>query len=871
MRLYKSFICVALWTGGLWASTFTVSKLQDNSSEGTLRWAIEQANSNPGPDTILFNLDGTILLSSQLPPIVDDGTIIDASDQWQGDWPKGEPGIILNGKGASLNTCGLIIDGAEGCVIKGLCIKGFTKDGLQIRNNAQNNQIGGSGKGERNVIANNNGCGILTSSSSHNQILFNFIGTTTNGSEPFGNVEEGIRIEKASGNIIRGNLISGNKWAGIRLLGVGTDSNRVMGNLIGTDITAKTKVKNHQGIIITEGASKNFIGGLEAGEGNIISGNNYEGLVLSHGADSNEIIGNYIGTDSSGAIALGNDQDGITIIDVAEGNTVSNNLISGNGWYGVHLSYVNNNLVVSNYIGVDKDGIRDMGNEGSGVVIEAGSKLNLVRDNLISGNNSYGVRITGPGTEGNQVLNNIIGTDKDIENTLGNGGGGLRISGAQKDTISGNVISGNIGPGVMISFSGSLENSLFSNYIGTDSTGLKSLPNKDFGVLISKGAQSNLIGPGNIIAYNGNSGIFIEETSTLYNTISQNSIYSNDGLGIDLDPPGPTDDTSGIGPNNHLRAPVITNGVLTGSDTYDIEGEAGPNQKIELYRVDNPSSPLVEPDSLGYGEGYLFLDSTITGADSQFSFSGISLPEGSFITLTATDGEGNTSEFSRNFPKTGVLVESDQEGVTDPGVAKMYSLTITNQSFASYVVDVRCTTNLKDWTVRLYENDGTTPLRDSDGNGIKDVGIVEEDGSVNIKVEVTPPKKISISQGGLDTTEAAARTVVEGLIPWLSVSDSAVLITKAKLEPDIHNYPNPFKGETHFKYSLPEDGMVSLRIYNEAGELVRTLMNDKEPMGIHEMLWEGDNDSSKKVAPGTYIYVFRTPNKKILKKLVVLP
>ncbi len=90
-------------------------------------------------------------------------------------------------------------------------------------------------------------------------------------------------------------------------------------------------------------------------------------------------------------------------------------------------------------------------------------------------------------------------------------------------------------------------------------------------------------------------------------------------------------------------------------------------------------------------------------------------------------------------------------------------------------------------------------------------------------------------------------------------------------KPDIfQNYPNPMSSVTRIKYNLPERGKVILKIYNEAGQLVRTLVDEEREPGKYTALWDGRNSRGEKVANGSYFYLIETRSYTSSKKLIML-
>jgi len=336
--------------------------------------------------------------------------------------------------------------------------------GVWIGGGASNNVVGGSEPAARNIINGPGGGVAITGkvffagqeATTGNRVQGNYIGITPDGAGALGTAGVGVFItEGATGNIIgtdgdrsgdatEGNVVSGSAQHGILIRGAGTDANVVAGNLVGTNALGNVVIGNSQeGVRVGSGAKWNRIGtngdGIsDAAERNVISGNRHGVWVVNAGSDYNTVAGNYIGTDVSGTMKLGNASRGVFISTGAEHNVIGTNgdgvgdmaernLISGNGDYGVLLGGgVSFNKVAGNYIGTDVTGALPLGNGtysyDAGVSIGGGSKSNLIgtngdgitdeaERNLISGNPGYGVRIQHAGTEANVVAGNYIGTD----------------------------------------------------------------------------------------------------------------------------------------------------------------------------------------------------------------------------------------------------------------------------------------------------------------------------------------------------------------------------------------------------------------------------------------------------------------------------
>jgi len=211
---------------------------------------------------------------------------------------------------------------------------------------ARNTRIGGLGPDSGNVISGNIGGGVTIygDTASGNMIRNNLIGISDAGNVDAHN-GVGINIQNSKGNIIggtepgSGNSISGNLDDGLDLFAA--DSNIVLRNIIGLEPTGTTKKGNGAKGIAIHDAHGNSIGDSLDADGNVISGNDEDGIEIS-GGTNNKITHNFIGTDRTKTLVLENDDNGVLVTGASQGtpsvgNTISANTIAHNGILGINL------------------------------------------------------------------------------------------------------------------------------------------------------------------------------------------------------------------------------------------------------------------------------------------------------------------------------------------------------------------------------------------------------------------------------------------------------------------------------------------------------------------------------------------------------
>ncbi len=628
-------------------------------------------------NTVEGNYIGTDVTGTGSLPNYSGVQITDASGNTIGGTTAGARNLISGNGGFGVSLVGST---ATGNRVQGNYIGTDVNGTASLRNYglgveisaARNNVIGGTTVAARNLISGNSiGIRIHGLGASGNRVEGNLIGTNVNGTAALPN-GAGVDIFSTSGNTLGGtiagarNLISGNGFNGVSISD-NREEELVQGNYIGTDLTGTAKIPNGRNGVQIESATQVTIGGTAAGAGNLVSGNSGDGVMIEAGSISTTVLGNFIGTDVTGRLRLGNGTGGVGIVGSWQ-NTIggtdfgAGNLISGNGGSGLVIQDGNDaamtNTVQGNIIGLAADGMHPLGNELNGVFVMASDNTiggaTAGARNVISAN-ERGIYISA--ATGNLVQGNYIGTDVAGSLKRGNVGVGLRIQDSVTNTVRDNVIAGNGAEGIDVP--GSNGNVLQGNRIGVLATGDGDLGNGGDGILLEGTSSNNLIGGalntlGNTIAHNGGNGVTIGGTisdTTVTNTISHNSIYANVLLGIDLGDDGVTANDAGdndTGPNGLQNLPVLT-ATLSSSNVIVIQGTLNsmPNTNMTLEFFSNRAC-----DPSGYGEGEGFLGSALitTDAGGNASFDAAfarSLLTGAFAAATATDPSGNTSEFSR--------------------------------------------------------------------------------------------------------------------------------------------------------------------------------------------------------------------------------
>jgi parallel beta-helix repeat protein len=256
------------------------------------------------------------------------------------------------------------------------------------------------------------------------QISGNEIGS--NNASDLGNGWGGIYDGNSSNTYIYGNTVSGNSFEGIWLQS--TAATIITANYIGVSRDGYAALPNDEcGVLLSDGAHDNWIGGTSAGEGNTISGNGTSGVCINSGSHHNLVDGNYIGLDAVGTAAIPNGDTGVAVRasnDNSIGTSASgvHQYIAGNTLAGIYIEDSARTFIgQTNRIGVAGDDITPRGNGQEGILLN-GAVNTSVMPIAVLHNGGAGIALVGSATQSNRVLTFEVNGNGGLAIDLGNDG-----------------------------------------------------------------------------------------------------------------------------------------------------------------------------------------------------------------------------------------------------------------------------------------------------------------------------------------------------------------------------------------------------------------------------------------------------------------
>ncbi|MCB0304982.1 MAG: T9SS type A sorting domain-containing protein [Calditrichaeota bacterium] len=894
--------------------TFVVTNTNDTGA-GSLRQAIADANALGNinastPDTILFNIAGsgthTIAPTSYLEDITDP-VIIDGFSQPGAS--AGAPLIVINGASALAFTRGLSLSGGHSTV-QGLVINGFSGSGVVLQsdgNTLKGNFIGTDATGTSAVP---NDFGVLENGGS-----YNLIGGSTAGS---------------------GNLISGNTNSGIYMNGTGY--NHIQGNKIGTNITGTAAIPNQDGVFIKNSAHT-VIGGTTAAERNLISGNRADAIFL-RGSFQNTIIGNYLGTDVTGTLDLGNGADGFSIGDGGHDNTLGGtttaerNIISGNNRFGIYFfgTGTTGNRIIGNYIGTDVSGSNPLGNDDDGVALfpDGGNRVggtSAGEGNIIAYNGQAGVDVVAGGSltpnNSNPILGNSIfgntGLGIDLTVNPGTPGqhDGLTPNDAGDPDEGGNrlqnfpvftaaQLQGNGDVIVTYSVPSAVANSAYplriEFFISQGGQGKTFLGAQEYASANAESPVTQTLTPNAVVS----AGDKIVATAT--DASGNTSEFS-----AEVDVTTPSLDAVIFATNSvklQQNAKILSGDVIVNQAGNGVELVVDQNAKIasgyevKANRIKVNKKARIDSDVF-YNE--LSNDGTITGSLN----TPLTLPVYTSLPPFITAAPGN-NDFT--VPKKGTQtlnagdyrnISIKQQGtlIFSGGIYNLSDLNAEQKSKLLFAAPCEIRVGGK---LLIAQNSLVGPqtgsgveagdiifyIAGNDGNSGAGSRAAKIEQKCNVFANFYVPngtlwfnqnvkatgaflaKDVQVDQNvqlTLDSYYGNSAAVPLALNKLSGASDSlAVVFALPETFALDQNYPNPFNPTTQIRFALPQAENVSLRIYDVAGQLIKTLISGNMDAGYYNIQWDGSNQYGSKVASGIYLYRITAGSFVQTKKMILM-
>ncbi len=507
-------------------------------------------------------------------------------------------------------------------------------------------------------------------------------------------------------NLVFGNFSIGGKGTTLKnearkctigIAGAASESRVV---IIGESSILDSLTITGKGVIVSDG-NKNTISNstISIVQNPRIENSNLAGVLSTSGlevissANENRIYNNKI----TGSITIDNDENlvnGINVFTGSSNNSISNNSIQS-FWNGVEITQSENNSIDSNYVKLSKNHgiIANKGSNGntisynrttengfSGIDANDNSNNNIITHNITwknkfnglaaengSTNNTFSDNTSFDNVEGinlwiapgNKINNNIIGLDT-LGNPAGNSGSGIIVSKGSNNTeigvTKGNTIVSNAISGITINESSS--NTIVNNLFGDINKTNSALQNIGPAISLQNGATLNIIGQpgkGNTVKNRTGNGavIFVTGETTVQNTIQGNILSCNAGKGIELDSDGNQNYASSTAPNwvtintAEFRDDIISGKVQTSSGNITIDIYIAGDCETRCSANQDGS---INANELAQGKTWV-KSISVAGSAGKWEYTFTDDDKAAGLTkdnaiVTATDGSGNTSEFS---------------------------------------------------------------------------------------------------------------------------------------------------------------------------------------------------------------------------------
>ncbi len=240
------------------------------------------------------------------------------------------------------------------------------------------------------------------------------------------------------------------------------------------------------------------------------------------------------------------------------------------------------------------------------------------------------------------------------------------------------------------------------------------------------------------------------------------------------------------------------------------------------------------------------------------------------VAFSGSSSVGDTVQIVTTVMPLELGIEADPDTVLRLHEAEEVDLdvrVIWNGEVADLVEIMPLFGDLTPWEVSITDTSGNS-LQDADSDGWLDLGFLEPGDTAHYLLKVVAPNLADL-QPPFHVSPSRLLEICAASDRWYWICDTLKVEISLISAFNARNIPNPFRDRTRFIFFVPEDGEVSLIVFDRTGKRIKTLLN-QIPLekGYHSVTWDGRNEGGSKIAPGTYVYVVEVRGENGVKRLV---
>ncbi|TFH43201.1 MAG: T9SS type A sorting domain-containing protein [ANME-2 cluster archaeon] len=456
--------------------------------------------------------------------------------------------------------------------------------------------------------------------------------------------------------------------------------------------------------------------------------------------------------------------------------------------------------------------------------------------------------------DSNSVVENRFGIDEN--NVLGPNSIGILITG-NNTYVSQNTICGNM-TGISLAEGG--YNDIKHNFIGTTAEGDSGLGNIQ-GIVFG-GSGLNLVGgqysnEGNVISGNDAAGIMV--TGVPPDDYSIDNRIWNNIIGLDPTESRAIPNGNGIVITNGARYEEAQQNIIAGNSLNGIYIFGYDEETMSHHHIISDNLIGINSDGVKFPNGFngISIWGNVEEVIIGTNIAGNHLPN----RIVGNQGTGIwvSNQFgyspSKITARKNLIYQNDSANLLiaaqcNEGINPPYSLSFSNNTiagihqFPNVIIDIY-KSDINEFAASAYQWLGSTT---TSANGV-------------FSYEITDPVIEAVS---LTATTSSGNT--SGFAYLELITGVREATEKIPTEFSLgQNYPNPFNPITTIEYSLPKAGPVTLTVYNNLGEHVKTLINQEIPIGFHSVKFDANSLSS-----GIYFYKIQAGNFIDIKKMSLI-